>query len=149
MAPNLSVFAIPALWVLTLFPHAYSVTLIKNANNGRWDNANSKSSKWDEKLQKTIPAETYARYERAEAAHRNGMENMPLFIGTIALGNLAKLDASTLNAFAATYLALRLVYTLLYINTTNIKRSYYRTLTWGVSTLLAFGVIIKAGFQLV
>lgn len=33
------------------------------------------------------------RYERAEAAHANGMENAPFFIGAVLAGNFAGLDA--------------------------------------------------------
>ena len=42
---------------------------------------------------KTTPAALFARYERAEAAHRNGMENAPFFIGAMLAGNWAGLSA--------------------------------------------------------
>jgi uncharacterized MAPEG superfamily protein len=35
----------------------------------------------------------YARFERAEAAHANGLENAPLFIGAVLAGNVAGLES--------------------------------------------------------
>ncbi|RDL41009.1 Uncharacterized protein BP5553_00988 [Venustampulla echinocandica] len=128
--PNLSIFAIPAYWVLSMAPHAYAIGLIKKANNGRWDNTNPRSSNWDDTLRKSTPAEVYGRFTRAEAAHNNGLENLPLFVGAILAANLAKLSTRDVNTFAAAYLGLRVVYTLLYINVTRNRSSFWRTGIW-------------------
>jgi uncharacterized MAPEG superfamily protein len=42
-----------------------------------------------------VPAATYARFERAEAAHKNAMENAPFFIGAVIAGNMAGVGAGT------------------------------------------------------
>lgn len=43
------------------------------------------------------------------------------------------------------YLALRVLYTGLYINTSQIKYSYLRSVVWVASTAVLLGLSIKAG----
>ena len=57
-------------------------------NNNRWNNSNPRSTKWDITLHESTPAEIYASYERAEAAHKNGMEKFPIFVGADLAGNI-------------------------------------------------------------
>ncbi|MCJ1427310.1 hypothetical protein MMC29_005213 [Sticta canariensis] len=142
---NYSIYAIPAYFVLSMLPHNYALIIIKSANNGRWDNSNPRSSGWNEKIQKSTPAEIFSRYERAEGAHKNGMENMAIFCTTIILGNMAELPASTLNTVAGLYLALRAIYTLAYIYIGSAKYSYVRSGIWGGTIALCSYQIIRAG----
>ena len=79
-----------------------------------------------------MPAKVYGRYERAEAAHKNGMENLALFVGEVLAGNVAKLDNFTLNVFIGSYLLLCIVYTFIYINVSSHRYSHYRTAVWYV-----------------
>lgn len=83
--PNYTLLAVPAMWLTALAPHSWAVEFIKKHNNGRFDNSNSKGQAFSAKLQANVPADVLARYERAEAAHRNGLENLPLFaVGVLA-----------------------------------------------------------------
>ena len=142
---NYSVFAIPAYLAITIIPHGYGQTIIKNANNQHWDSANPRSTAWNDTVKKAVPASTFARYERAKAAHANGMENFPLLIGAIILGNVAKLPSSTLNTVAAAFLAMRLAYTYAYINTETIPGSFVRTGIWFASTASLMYLVVMAG----
>ncbi|TVY33125.1 hypothetical protein LOCC1_G008528 [Lachnellula occidentalis] len=146
--PNLSLYAIPAYWLLCLVPHNYAIAIISRANNGHWDNTNPRSTLWASKLKSSTPATTFARYERAEAAMKNGFENLPIFIGAILAGNMARLDSGTMNGFVASYLAMRVVYTVVYVAVTRNSWSFARTAVWGVSTLLCMGVYVKSGLAL-
>ncbi|KAG9236108.1 hypothetical protein BJ875DRAFT_457433 [Amylocarpus encephaloides] len=146
--PNLSLFAIPAYWVLTMAPHSYAVAIMSKANNGKWDNSNPRSSTWDNKLRTATPAEAYGRYERAEAAHKNGFENLPLFVGAILAGNLAGLSSVDLNRFTGAYLAMRALYTLVYVNVTRNSTSFFRTAIWLASTMGCMAVYVKSGIAL-
>ena len=69
---NLSIYAIPIFYILVLAPHAYAIGYIKRANKGRYDSANAHGQKFQTSIQKTVPPEILARYERAERAHNNG-----------------------------------------------------------------------------
>jgi uncharacterized MAPEG superfamily protein len=61
--------------------------LVKSANNNQFDNVNPRGAKAS--IQKSVPAEIFKTFERAEAAHKNSLENAPLFIGAVLAGNLA------------------------------------------------------------
>lgn len=181
MAPNYSLHSIPVYWFLALAPHAYAVRsfhtspntnihltnsvsqvgVAKKANNGHWDNTNPRNTSY---LEQKVPKEALARYERAEAAHANGMENAPFFIGAVLAGNFAGLDASkypgnwkytrswnyadedtaTLNAYTGVYIGLRVLYNVLYVRTTTLKSSRARSLVWLVSTVSLFVLYFKA-----
>ena len=145
-ATNYSIYAIPAYYVLALAPHQYAMNIIKASNNGRWDNTNPRSSNWNERIQKSVPAPIFARYERAEAAHKNAMENLVIFATAVILGNQADLPASTLNTVAGLYLVLRAIYPVIYINTVSFKYSFVRTGVWTLSIALCFYQIIRAGY---
>ncbi|TVY39630.1 hypothetical protein LSUB1_G003054 [Lachnellula subtilissima] len=145
---NLSLYAVPAYWILCLVPHNYAIAIMTKANNGYWDNTNPRSSVWDAKLKQSVPAEAFGRYERAEAAMKNGFENFPIFVGAILAGNMARLDSQTLNGFVGTYLAMRVLYTVVYVKVTRNSYSFARTAIWGVSTLLCMGIYVKSGLAL-
>ncbi|KAF2032296.1 hypothetical protein EK21DRAFT_61268 [Setomelanomma holmii] len=148
MSPNYSLYSIPIFWFISLYPHAYAASLIKKSNNNKWNNHNPRSIDTNTSYQKAVPATCYARFERAEAAHKNGMENAPFFVGAVVVGNTVGLDASmlgTMNVVMGMYLVLRMVYTVLYINTTTQKTSYLRSLTWFAGVVLLMGVYVRAG----
>jgi len=201
---NLSIYAIPVYYILSIVPHTYAFKLIISANNGRWDNSNPRSPKTQAAIEKSVPAATFARYvgvfsqsfhpqsrpfpespiifsrrlfklvfstfsllidrnnaallleqysadsmgswqERAEAAHKNCMENMPLFTSAVILGNLAQLPAGTLNVIAGSYLLLRVAYAVAYINISHHKGSRVRTGIWATSSFLLLYQIVIAG----
>jgi uncharacterized MAPEG superfamily protein len=148
MATNLSFFAVPVYWVLCLLPHNYAIYIIQKANNGRWDNSSPRSSNWDATLRKSTPADVYSRYERAEAAQKNGFENFPIFTGAILAGNFAHLDTRTLNLFVVVYLFMRILYTLVYVSVSSHRLSLLRSTIWFLSTLLCMGIFVKGGLAL-
>ena len=125
---NYSIYVIPAFYVLNLAPHLYGATILKNANNGSSDNANPRTHL--QSLKKNTPREIYGRYERAEAAHNNGFENLPLIAAAVICGNMARLDPSTLNTVTGLFLALRTGYILAYVQTTTQQWSFLRTGIW-------------------
>jgi hypothetical protein len=109
---NYSFYAIPAVWIISLYPHLYAVSLlvlpthgqliyefqsgiIKKVDRTLWNNHNLRSTTLHEQRQKSMPADVYARYERAEAAHMNGMENVPMFVGAVLAGNIVGLSGRT------------------------------------------------------
>ncbi|KAF9699055.1 hypothetical protein EKO04_002997 [Ascochyta lentis] len=141
MASNYSFYSIPTYWFLALVPHAYAVAVAKKANKGFWDNTNPRRTGY---LEKNIPKDVFAKYERAEAAHTNGMENAPYFIGAVLAGNFAGLDASTMNIYTGVYIGLRALYNILYVNTTTLKNSRARSLVWIAGLLTIFTLYIKA-----
>ncbi|KAK9239630.1 hypothetical protein V1525DRAFT_29623 [Lipomyces kononenkoae] len=140
-AQNYSLFALPAYYILSLYPHVYALNLIRAATNGQWDNANPRSTLWDETMKRIVPKETYACFERAEGAHKNGMENFPLFATALVLGTVAELPSQTMNAFAGMFLIVRALYTAAYINIKRGKISLVRTALFGLGMGLCISSI--------
>ncbi|KAI1842967.1 hypothetical protein JX265_001681 [Neoarthrinium moseri] len=147
MSANYSLLAIPAHWFISVVPHAYAMRLIKGATNGRWNNANPTGSAWKTEMQRSVPADVLAQFERAEAAHRNGFENLPLFAAAVLSGHVAGLDRGTLDTHAAAYLALRVLFTVLYINTSKLKTSYLRSLVWTAGVGICISLFVQAGLK--
>lgn len=99
------------------------------------------------KLKDRLSAEEYAKYERLEACHANGMENLPLFATAVVLGNMAGLKRDGLGGmtgFAATFLAIRLAYTIIYVNHTTQGPTLIRSGLWAAGVGLCFRIIVKA-----
>ncbi|KAK9324805.1 hypothetical protein V1517DRAFT_29853 [Lipomyces orientalis] len=138
---NYSLFALPVYYFVSVYPHAYAINLIKAATNGKWDNANPGSAAWTATMQRIVPKETYARFQRAEAAHKNGMENFAIFATALVLGTLAQLPNKSMNAAAVVYLISRALYNSAYINIGNGKASYIRSLLWAVGMGICMWVI--------
>lgn len=117
-----------------------------------------------------MPKDALARFERAEAAHANGMEHAPFFIGAVLAGNLAGLDAckrffslerremirmecgllltyalATMNLYTGVCVGLRVLYNVLYVRTTTLKSSRARSLVWITSVASLVTLYVKAG----
>ncbi|KAF2196541.1 hypothetical protein GQ43DRAFT_445013 [Delitschia confertaspora ATCC 74209] len=144
---NPSILAIPAYYVLSLLPHMYAVHTATAGHPTKFDNRNPRSSTLKSSLKGTLDAETYAKYERAESAHANGMENLPLFATAVILGNMAgfkKDGIGGLTGFAGAVLAVRAAYTVVYIGNKTQGLSVLRSSLWAVGTGLCLRVIVKA-----
>jgi uncharacterized MAPEG superfamily protein len=141
---NFSIVSIPAYYVLSFLPHAYGIHVASGGNPAAWDNRCPRASKLKSSLQANLPADVYAKYERAEAASANSYENMPLYIGAIILGHFAKLDKAVLDKFAFRFLLVRAVYALVYVQTARQSRTPLRTLLWGYSIWMCVQVYLQA-----
>lgn len=79
---------------------------------------------------------------------KNGFENLPIFVGAILAGNLAQLSSRTMNAFVGTYLAMRVLYTVVYVGVSSNRNSYWRTGIYFLSTGVCMGVYVGSGVVL-
>jgi uncharacterized MAPEG superfamily protein len=148
MTTNFSIFAVPVYWLLCIIPHTYAVSLIVKNSNGRYDNSSPRSTNYEATLRKTVPGPVYARYERAEAAQKNGFENFALFVGAVMAGNMAHLEARTLNIFVAAHLISRIGYTIAYINISTHRLSPIRSCWYFLGLLQCLWVYVAAGLVL-
>ncbi|KAL9008938.1 MAG: hypothetical protein Q9173_005988 [Seirophora scorigena] len=145
MATNYSVYSIPIFFTMNFIPHAYAAILFTGGSPKRFDNVNPKSSATLESFRKRTTAATYARWERAKAAHHNGYENLPLLVAAVVLGNMAKLDAGTMNWSFGTFLVLRAIFILSYIFVESQTWSALRSMTFIISAFQCLWIILKAG----
>ncbi|MCJ1481793.1 hypothetical protein MMC06_001952 [Schaereria dolodes] len=142
---NYSIYAIPLYFILALLPHSYAIALIKGASNGRWDNANPRAPGTHARIRQRVPVAVLARFERAEAAHQNGMENLAVFAVAVVLGNMAGLGTEMLNGVAAAVVLLRAGYNVVYVCVAGNRWSYARTGLWALMTGLCLWEMMAAG----
>jgi len=139
---NLSILSIPAYYVLSVLPHTYAVLLASRGQPTKWDNRNPRSSSLKSRIQENLGPDLYAKYERAEAAHANGIENLPIFAAAMVVGNMARLKG--LERIAGIYLALRAIYSVVYIQTSDNRFILVRTGLWAASLGVCFDVFRRA-----
>ncbi|WWC89062.1 uncharacterized protein L201_003980 [Kwoniella dendrophila CBS 6074] len=150
LANNYSLYAVPVAWAVAVAPHFYAISTYnaeKAVGSEKWDNREPKGNIAKVKDAKLSP-NAQGKFLRAEAAQENGLQNLPLFIGAILVGNFARLPNSVLNNTAAFYLVTRLVYSFLYINNTSLFAANLRSATFltGVATWMS--LFIRAGNKL-
>ena len=89
----------------------------------------------------------FARYERAKAAHTNGLESFPLFIAAILAGTVVGLSDSEMNLVAALILGSRMAYNWLYISVEGGALHWARTGVWLGHLLICWWVLVQAGLK--
>ncbi|KAH8730991.1 hypothetical protein GQ44DRAFT_746367 [Phaeosphaeriaceae sp. PMI808] len=144
---NPSILAIPTYYILSVLPHTCALSVATQGQLGKWDNRNPRSSELKVRLKERLPAQIFAKYERLEACHANGMENLPLFATAVVLGNLAGLKKDGLdglNGFAAMFLAIRVAYTGVYVSAETQGPTLLRSGPWMAGVAVCFRTIIRA-----
>lgn len=94
--------------------------------NGGYDNHNPRG--WEAKLQ--------GWKARAVAAQNNGFEALPLFIAGVLLAQQAHGDQARIDMLAMSFIAIRLVYVVLYLKDVAVLRSLVWAAGVGVSIAL-------------
>lgn len=145
---NTSILSIPAFSILALLPHSYAINVASGGNALKWDNRNPRSPSLKDNLKARLDADTYAKYERAEAASANAYENIPLYAAAVIVGNIAGLPKERMSRFAAIFLTLRAAHSLVYINTKSQKWTVLRSLLWFSTVLLNFRIFYEAAKKL-
>lgn len=150
---NPSILAIPAYHLLAIVPHAASIFYTTKGQPKKWDNRNPRSEAMKSAIAKRVGAKRFATYERLEAAHANSMENMPIFIAAVVLGNMAGLHkvqgSGGLNWFTAAFLLVRAAYILVYATNDTQAKSYPRSILYFIGVGLCWATLFKAAARLV
>lgn len=139
-----SILAIPAYQLLSLVPHAIALNVATKGQLHKIDNRNPRGAANKDNIKQKLDPDSFAYYERAEACSANGLEGAPLFYSSIVLGHLAGLEQSELNSFAGGFLAIRVLYTIFYLNTRSNGPSYLRSGSWLAGVAMCFGVLAKS-----
>ena len=151
---NYPLLAIPGYYVFSLLPHVYASAIL-SANGYKINNANPKASLSPSAVQGKVPDAVFQRYQRAESAHSNSQEQMPLFIAailasllaetaTVASGARGVSDELALTTFIGRWFIVRSFYTVAYIVIGKHELSFLRSTAWAVGTGLATWQIWKA-----
>ncbi|KAF4618521.1 hypothetical protein D9613_009992 [Agrocybe pediades] len=162
LATPLSLYAIPAMWIISLYPAFARVStfnevfqLERNVNESlKWlpddSSAESRSVRQPRvsyasvAQKKTIPPAVAARIQRLEGAHANGLENLPIFGLAVLAGNFAQMDSANLNIACGFYLLTRLAYNHFYARQYDEKSADIRSLTWVISLASPLYIFFKS-----
>ncbi|KAH8728833.1 MAPEG family-domain-containing protein [Phaeosphaeriaceae sp. PMI808] len=148
--------AIPAYYIFSILPHVYAQGLL-TSNGYQPDNANPKSSTSPTAIKGKVPDAVFKKYQRAEGAQSNNIEQMPIFAVAILASIIAERttakglgrevvngDATGLATFVGAWFVVRSVYVVAYISIKDHSKSFIRSLLWVGGSGLAFWQIYKA-----
>ncbi|PNS18402.1 hypothetical protein CAC42_6219 [Sphaceloma murrayae] len=138
MAPNLAIVSIPAYFIFSLVPHTYAVGIAAKGNIATLDNRNPRSTTFIDSLRQKLTPDEFARYERCESAHKNNLESFPLFASAVLAGLLAdgvgkggvltgEVAGKGTLRFVYSWFAVRTLFNVLYISTSNNKYTWIRS----------------------
>lgn len=95
-----------------------------------------------------LPLQTKSRIARAEGAQQNGFENIGLYAAAVVAGNIAGLNAGTLNYLSGGYLLSRMAYNIIYITNESAMAGNARTGVFVTGIGLIMTLFVKAGNKL-
>lgn len=111
------------------------VVTVAVAKWGRRDFDNAEPRQWMEKLQ--------GLRRRADNAHRNHFEAFPFFAAGVLVAQQLNADQYSINMLAVTFIAARIVYTLLYLA----NRPTMRSITWVIGYIAVIGLFLLPAFD--
>ncbi|KIJ91426.1 hypothetical protein K443DRAFT_686054 [Laccaria amethystina LaAM-08-1] len=140
LSSPLSFYSIPAMWLLAYIPgFAKSLTISRLF---AFNNVAPRQN-LDRLARKDIKPEMLAKLKRMEGAHANGLENFPVWTAAVVVGNLAGMEARTLNVASGLYIFLRAIYNYIYITQKTERQAGIRSLVWTLSTAIPLFLMIK------
>ncbi|GAB7362239.1 hypothetical protein MBLNU230_g2264t1 [Neophaeotheca triangularis] len=148
---NYALLSLPAYYILSVLPHSYAATIATNGDISKLDNSNPHGSSAASRTKSTLSPSAFAKYERAEACHRNCMENMPFFYVSVIAGLLAEKQTGRdlgVQTFAAAWMASRLVYVANYIVTESKTWSFLRSAAYFVGVGLCTRMCWRAAVEM-
>ncbi|KAK2743905.1 hypothetical protein FQN57_004528 [Myotisia sp. PD_48] len=140
---NWTYHAIAGAYAVGLAPSVYKFVGLFRASKGKYTNLMPRENL--DALRSSIPEKTWTRLFRAQCAHLNAMETLPLFAVAMIAGNITKVPVNDLNLIAAEYVGARILYTALYIGARSEFMSYMRSSVWAWSIALPVYALVKAG----
>lgn len=143
--------SIPAYYIFSILPHAYASGIL-TSNGYKPNNANPKASLSPSAVKGKVPDDVFQKYQRAENAHSNNMEQMPMYAAAVIASIIAEratirgqTGADTgLTSFVASWFAVRTLYNLAYIYISDHTTSFFRSAMWSVGLGLSTYQIYKA-----
>lgn len=154
---NYPLLAIPAYYIFSVAPHAYSMGLLKSAGY-KVNNSNPKASLSPANVKGKVPDAVFGKYQRAENAQNNNLESLPLFAAavlasivaervagpSVKIGGTSDLDPTGLTTFVGAWFAIRTAYNVAYISIEDHSTSFVRSILYGTGVGLAVYQFYKA-----
>ncbi|TCD67549.1 hypothetical protein EIP91_012246 [Steccherinum ochraceum] len=146
--PGLSFYSIPLVWLVGIWPSRVRNALIDRSVPRGFDTVQQPLSNVGRLHEYPgVKPETAEEVDRAEGAHKNALEMMPLWIGAVSVqlaGNQAGLDDSFMNAASFAFIGARVLYNYIYLRQSNRAESAYRSYAWLASLAIPMTIFIRA-----
>ncbi|KAG0345850.1 hypothetical protein BG004_002941 [Podila humilis] len=139
--PNFPILSMALAAGLAYIPHFLRGFIVVKALKN-WDNINPRGQM--ERIQSRMTKENWAMAKRAEGAHNNGMETLPLFYGAILAALHTGVAKDTINFYAGAFLATRALFNIIYIFNTNNGVALVRTGVWTASIATCVKLLLAA-----
>jgi uncharacterized MAPEG superfamily protein len=144
---NYSLLSIPAYYAFSITPHLYANSLLVS-NGYKPNNANPKASLSPATVKGKVPDAVFQKYQRAENAQSNNMEQMPLFAAAVLASIIAERmtlkgatvtgsDVTGLSTFIGAWFAIRTAYCVAYVQIGDHKMSLIRSTLYAIGSGLA------------
>ncbi|KAH7377623.1 membrane-associated, eicosanoid/glutathione metabolism protein [Pyrenochaeta sp. MPI-SDFR-AT-0127] len=153
---NYPLLAIPAYYLFSIVPHLYASSIL-SAHGYKINNANPKASLSPSAVQGKVPDAVFQKYQRAENAQSNNLEQIPLFAVAVLASIIAERttatglakeairgDATGLSTFVGAWFVFRALYNVAYVQIADHSTSFIRSGLYSVASILAFRQIYKA-----
>lgn len=108
---GLSLYTVPAVWFLSMVPHAYALSAAGKSVDPAYPREITDRVNSDQSLDKR----TKQRITRALAAESNTLETLGFLAGGVVAANAAGVDAGLTNALSFGILGVRAAYVFLYV----------------------------------
>jgi uncharacterized MAPEG superfamily protein len=86
---NYPLLSIPAYYIFSLVPHMYAGSLLSSAGY-QVNNANPKASLSPDAVKGKVPDAVFQKYQRAENAQSNNLEQLPLYAAAVLASVIAE-----------------------------------------------------------
>ncbi|KAF9200635.1 hypothetical protein BGZ49_009130 [Haplosporangium sp. Z 27] len=139
--PNFPLLSLPVAAGVAYAPHFIRALIVINATK-RWNNVSPRGQL--EKIETRMTKDAWAMAKRAEGAHVNGLETLPLFYGAVLAALHAGVDKDTVSYYSSFFIISRIIYTAVYILNTNQISALARTGVWSASVFACLKLFLAA-----
>ncbi|KAG0006632.1 hypothetical protein BGZ65_005826 [Modicella reniformis] len=139
--PNFPLLSLPIAAGIAYAPHFIRALIVINATK-KWNNVSPRGQL--EKVETKMTNAAWAMAKRAEGAHINGLETLPLFYGAVLAALQAGVAKDTVNFYTGFFLVSRVVYNAVYILNTSQFTAAARTTIWTAGIVACLKLFLAA-----
>ncbi|KAF9083715.1 hypothetical protein BGX29_011150 [Mortierella sp. GBA35] len=138
---NTALLALPAAAALAYAPHCIRAFIVL-AQTKRWNNVNPRGQL--DRAEGKMTKAAWLMAKRAESAHNNGIETLPIFYGAVLAALHAGVAKDTVNYWSTFFVASRFLYNVVYIFNTNQLSALARTTIWSAGIFSCVKLFLAA-----
>ncbi|KAG9061458.1 hypothetical protein KI688_007449 [Linnemannia hyalina] len=138
---NTPLLMLPAATAVAYAPHFIRGFIVIYYTK-KWNNISPRGQL--EKVESRMTKAGWAMAKRAEGAHTNGIETLPVFFGAVLAALHAGVAKDTVSFYSTFFVASRVVYNIVYILNTNQLSALARTGIWTAGMVACFKLFLAA-----